>query len=233
MFAEPYRVVPVLLFIALVFMTTCFAPGCRKEKDIRRVVAENSCKDIIDSPSVSERTKKLARKALDGWKNKVVDPEPILIQAGHVKKTDKDYWLLFLTMSDEEFDIAGFVIRELHKQSNSDMILVEEDYPIFPMRGIGQFQFVAFMERKTLAQRKDDKAWNNYLNSGVNDRDTAYLRNEYPTIWISLPRAPTVEVEIWIYDFAGNKSEPVPLEYGLAGKGIKKPMAVTGNSAGN
>lgn len=228
MLAQSDRVAEVLLFIFLSSMTR-FTFGCskEKEKDIRRIVAENSCKEIVDNPRVPERTKKLARKALEGWGNKVLDPQPILIHAGYGQKPNEDYSVLFLTMSDEEFDIAGFGIREFHKQLNANVIVVEEEYPIFPEPKIGHGQLVRFKERKIHSQRKNNKAWNDYLNSGV-DRLMIYRRREYPTVWISLPEPPRVKVEIWIYDFAGNKSEPVPLEYGLPG--MKKPVVVTENS---
>lgn len=224
------KVATVLVFISLSFIT-CFMFGCskEKEKDIRRMVAENSCKKIIDNPTVPERTKKLARKALEGWDNEVIDTEPILIHAGYFQEPNEDYSLLFLTMSDEDFDIAGFGIKEFHKQLNSNVIVVEEDYPIFPEPKIGHFQFLMFNERKIHSQRKDNKTWNNYLKSGT-DRLMIYQRREYPIVWISFPDPPRVKVEIWIYDFAGNKSKPVPLEYGYVGKGMKKPIVVTENT---
>lgn len=215
MLAQSDRVAEVLLFIFLSSMT--FLPfGCSKEeeKDIRRVVAENSCKEIVGIAAIPERTKKLARKVLTGWGNKTLDPEPMLVHAGYGRKPSEDYSQLFLTMSDEDFDIAGFCIREFHKQLDSNVTVIEEEYPIFPEPKIGHFQFVLFKERKSHSQRKDEKAWNNYLNSGV-DRLMIYRRREYPVIWISLPDPPRVKVEIWIYDFADNKSQPVPLEYGL------------------
>lgn len=228
MLAKSKRLVKLPLHIALLFMI-CLTLGCSKEKDVRRMIAENSCKDILDNPVIKERTRKLARKVLEAWNNRVLDPEPVLIHAGYFKKPNEKCSRLFLTMSDEEYDIAGIGVREFHKQLKSNTTVVEEEYPIFPEPKIGHFQLIAFEERKALSQGKDDEAWNNYLNSRA-DRLFIYRRREYPVVWISLPNPPKVEVELWIYDFAGNKSEPVSLEYGLPGKGMKKPVAVSENS---
>jgi len=222
MVTESDKTVRVLLFIALLFVAN-FTCGCHEKKDLRRVVAESHCKDIIENPEVPERRKELAKKVLNGWNNKVLDPEPILVHAGYLYPQDpnKDYLWLLLTMSDEEYDIAGFVVKEIHKNSNSNYI-IEEIYPVFPESVIGHFQSLHFSERRDLSHIKDEKAWNNYLNSGAK-KDILYRRNKYPVIWLSLPNEPTVEVEILIYDSAGNKSEPTPLVYGVDRWGIKKP----------
>lgn len=202
----------ILLFIVIIFMT-CFTGGCRKEKDIRRVVAENFCKKIIDISNSPERTKKLARKALEKWNNTVLDPEPILIHAGYGQ--DPNYGdFLFLTMSDEDFDIAGFVVKEIHEKSKSNIIVIEEKYPVFPESTIGHFQYLDFSERKDLLHVKDAKAWDNYLNAGA-EKEIIYRRGDHPVIWLSIPNPPAVEVEVWIYDSSSNKSEPVCLECGF------------------
>lgn len=221
MLAKSERLVKVPLLIVLLFMI-CLTLGCSKEKDVRRMIAENSCKDILDNPAIPQRTRKLARKVLEGWNNRVLDPEPVLIHAGYGQKRNKDY-RLFLTMSDEEYDIAGIYVREVHKQPDGQILTIEEDYPLFVRSSIGHFQLVRFQERDN-HQRKNDKAWANYLETGE------WGSRREPTVWISAPNPPIVEVELWIYDFAGNKSEPVSLEYGLPGKGMKKPVVVSEKS---
>jgi hypothetical protein len=211
--AESKTLVVVALFLAFLSMVY-FIPGCSKEEKFIRNTVEDYCKDIIDNPRLSENTKILATKALEGWKNEVLEPDPILIHAGYGLKHAEDGGGLFLTMSDEDYDFAGFGIREFHKQSDSTVAVVEEEYPIFPQPKIRCFQLIAFKERKTLLDTKDDEAWINYVNKGA-DRLFIYRGQEYPVVWISVPNPPTVEVEVWIYDLGGHKSEPVPLERGL------------------
>jgi hypothetical protein len=196
----------------MIFMTY-FTAGCRKQKGMSGVYTLNLCEDIIDNLGSPECTKQIARKALDKWNNKVLDPEPILIHAGYGQ--DPNYGnFLFLTMLDEDFDIAGFIVKELHRKSESNVIVIEEKYSVFPETKIGDFQYLDFSERSNLSQIKDEKAWDNYLNAGA-EKEVIYRRGEHPIIWLSLPNKPTVEVEIAIYDYKGNQSEPVCLEYGF------------------
>jgi hypothetical protein len=218
MFMKSNRISKTIILIT--FLLAAFSPnGCRKEKNIRRIVVENACGDILKYPSASERTKILARKVLRDWGNKTLDPKPVLIHAGYLQDPNEDFSVLVLHMSDEEFDIKGFGVREFHKESDVNVSVVVEDYPIFP-NGIGHHQFVRFQERKTISQRKDNKSWQDYVNNA--DLEMMYRRDEYPVIWISLPSPPTIEVEIWVYDYAGRKSEPVPLEHGLPDRPLGK-----------
>jgi hypothetical protein len=147
-----------------------------------------------------------------------------LIHTGYYKELNENNVVLFLTMSDEEYDIAGLGVREFHEEPISNVTVVEETYPIFPGPKIGHFQLVEFKERKNRSQVKDEEAWNDYLESR-DEQGFIYRRREYPTLWISLPNPPILEVEIWIYDFGGRKSEPVPLEHGLPE--MKKPVGVS------
>lgn len=201
-----------------VSLMIAFTFGCSKEEDMRPVVAQNSCKAIIDNPAVPERTKRLARKVVDGWTNKALDREPVLVHAGYGRYPGDDYFSLLLTMSDEEFDIKGFRIREIHSEPNSATIVLEEEYPIFPVPKIAHAQLLRFTKRENLSQRKDDELWRRYLNGGV---DLAYRRDAHPTVWISIPTPPTVEVSICVYDSRGVASDRVPLDYGALGKATK------------
>jgi hypothetical protein len=221
MFEKSDKLAIILVLIVSIFITF-LTHGCRKEKDIRRVSVENACRAILNYPEAPKRTQKIAKKVLEGWNNKVLDPEPVLIHPGclHDPNCYKDYSVMVLLMSDEEFDIAGFGVREFHEGSDSNMIVIEEEYYIFPEHRIGHVQLIRFQERKTISQRKDNKDWQDYNNSGTN-RLMIYRRREYPVVWISLPNPPTVKVEIWIFDYAGNKSEPVPFKYGLPDRPMK------------
>ena len=227
MFSQSKRLFQMVLLLVCVSCVVC---ACRKreERDTRLMVIENSCKELIQNPAVPKRTSELAETVLAGWRDKVTKPEPILIHAGYLQLREKNYSLLMLTMSDEDFDVAGFGVKETHTRSDHNSIVVEEKYPVFPSPGIGHAQIVEFQERENVLQRKDEQAWANYVANP--DRVIVYRRGQSPKIWIAIPAPPEIEVEIYIYDFAGNESEPVPLEYGTAGRGRQKCLLVTENS---
>jgi len=196
-----------------------FAIGCGKDEDVRCVVVKNSCSELVNNPNVHERTRMLAAKVIEDLGNGVLDPEPILVDAAYGEYPDTNNLMLLLTMSDENFDIEGMVIRETHNPGDSNSFIIEEDYPVFCVSGIGHAQILWFRKRENASQRKDDEAWEKYLSPC----DTfVYIRHDFPPIWISLPQPGISEVEIWIYDSEGNKSEPVPLKYGHPSNRLRK-----------
>ena len=119
--------------------------------------------------------------------------------------------------SHENFDVAGFGVREVHTQPNGKVIVVEEQYPIFPGKRLRYAPMLRFKERKSLSDKKDEQAWADYAANP--DRVMVYRRKKYPEIWIAIPRPPEVEVEIDVFDFGGNRSESLPLEYGTPTQG--------------
>lgn len=190
-----------------------FICGCaKKENDRWRIKVMRYCNEIVSNPAVCERTRKLAQKAVDGWRNGIVDPQPVLIHAGYGPHSTENCYALRLIISDENFDVAGFGVREVHTQPNGKVIVVEEQYPIFPGKRLRYAPMLRFKERKSLSDKKDEQAWADYAANP--DRVMVYRRKKYPEIWIAIPRPPEVEVEIDVFDFGGNRSESLPLEYG-------------------
>ncbi|HUT31494.1 MAG TPA: hypothetical protein VMX13_16990 [Sedimentisphaerales bacterium] len=194
--------------------------GCRKEKDIGQLIAENSCKAILNDSRCGENAKQLAKKVLEGWADDVVDPHPVLLHAGYLQDDRYDHIALILTISDEDFDVAGFLIREVWKEKESEQVMIEEEYPIFPELGVGDCRIVWFDERNDVSESKDEQAWSDYVNDP--NRVLIFRRQRYPRILISLADPAVVRVDVRIYDFAGNKSEWVPLEEGAPGARPKK-----------
>lgn len=201
-----------LLCIVLLFMTSCDRLSEDNSfESLPREITIDICKTIIQSPLTSNRAKSLARKALDGWSNNFLDTFPILIHAGFLTYEDKDYLLLTLIMSDEDADIAGISVREVHRQSDGKEEVIQEEYPLFVRSSIGHHQLVKFTKRDH-GERKDYDSWNTYVQNATWGEDPT------PDVWISLPKPGQIDVEIQIYDRAGNKSESLPLEKGLVYK---------------
>ena len=202
------------LFLYILLLSTSSCDRSFDEDSFESLPKEitiDICKTIIQSPRTSNRAKSFARKALDGWNNDILDLRPILIYAGFLTREDKDYLLLMLLMSDEDADIAGIIVREIHRQSDGKEQVIQEEYPLFVRSSIGHHQLVKFTKREH-GERKDDDSWNTYVqNANWNEDPT-------PNVWISLPRPNQIDVEIQIYDRAGHKSESVPLEKGLVYK---------------
>lgn len=139
--------------------------------------------------------------AIKLWKNNTCDPIPILIYAV-ILKDDENVLRMCMYFSDEDRDVVGFGIREAHKTEGGKNQIIEETYPIFehsspPAVWICQFP----VEERIGGMRKDKELWRHY----TEDSSAEVL----PPIIVSIPDPNNVDVWVWIYDRAGNKSEPV------------------------
>ena len=202
------------LFLYILLLSTSSCDRSSDEDSFESLPKEiiiDICKTIIQSPRTTNRAKSLAGKALDGWNNRILDPCPILIYAGYYGDGYDDYMRLTLIMSDEDADIAGISVREVHRLSDGKEQIIQEEYPLFVRNSIGHHQLVKFTKREH-GERKDYDGWNTYVQNATWGEDPT------PTVWITLPRPGRIDVEIQIYDKAGHKSESVPLEKGLVYK---------------
>jgi hypothetical protein len=183
----------------LFFLVGCNRNG-NKKKDIRQVICEDNCKCVLSDSRCSPKSKAMAEKVLKGWADPSIDPVPVLVHAAYMKpRNDKLH--LSLTMSDEEFDVIGIIIREMDASNN---LIIEERYPMFIWDTIGYHQYFSVAERKP-GDKKDTVAWDKY-------QSDPNMKDNRPTIYISIPQKDAVQVNIAVYDKKGNQSEFMPLE---------------------
>jgi len=146
-------------------------------------------------------------KAIAKWKNQTLDPEPILIDARLVTPIGKAETVLALCVSDENKDLAGIGIRESSPSVAKERWLNEEIYPIYHhfSPAVVSNQMIPVLIRKN-GERKDQQRWREYMTHGC-------ASDNIPPILVSFPEPNEIEVWIWLYDKAGNKSEPIKLIY--------------------
>ena len=176
--------------------------------------------------------------AIKKYKNKIIDPQPILLypclsQAIGTEKTG-----LYLEIFDEDMDTLGFIIREEVIDSNNILHTLEEEYPVFfnsPYSNVVITPLIPISVRSN-NQKKDEQIWEQFLTTDyeylkeeaarLNDKwyqffsenildESLSLKNKWketlPPIWISIPDINDVTVWIQIYDKAGNKSDFIKL----------------------
>lgn len=185
--------------------------GCEtKEKvNIRQEMNIAECQSIIQDDSCEEQIKELARETLEKWQNKIIDSKPMLLHAGYVD-FGKDGYHLLLQLSDENFDIQGFIVKEYRIENTNEELEVEEKYPIFGNEGIGSSKFVKFSVRKD-KEVMNRELWTDY------QKTTVHYTDNYPPVLISLP-SHSKKVYIYLYDSEGNVSNTLPLQQGGVGK---------------
>ena len=200
------RLIVVFVLILAHIMSCRDSDSTREKEEYIRLASIGLCKKLLVNPKATEHTKSLAQLTLQKWENNRLDPEPILMFAVLTRLRGKESIRLLLGISDEDADVAGVAIRERHMESNGQISIIEEEYPVFGYGlTITAAQMIPIKIRKG-NERKNEQHWKNYLEIGVWDRDMR------PDLWVSNPQPGKVDVEIWVYDHAGHKSEPVSLK---------------------
>jgi hypothetical protein len=196
-----------LILIILALTTNCDKSAIRKEEE--KEIREASiifCKRFLVHPELPERVRFLARLVIQERENNSLDPEPILIRALLARPDRMEIITLALAVSDEDGDLAGIGVREQRIGSSGKSIIIEEEYPVFGYQSlrIATFQIITVAIRKD-NERKNEELWQKYLDTGV------WKRDAIPPVWVSVPVPGKTDVEVWLYDNAGHKSEAISL----------------------
>ena len=227
----------VMLYTCAIFLiftlVSAGLTGCQRaspqntEKDPVINVINKAVKNPRIPPEVRER----ANIAISQWENRVIDPKPIVINACLLSFEGYDSIDLALTIFAECKDIIGFGIKEVHSSPNSPQdIIVEEVYPVYihcPLSDIANLWRVPVQIRKG-DRRKDEQSWQKYVNCDYEKLLHDYKQSEeflkhglgdfsslwdatLPPVLVSIPEPNKIDVWVWVYDKAGNKSEPIKL----------------------
>lgn len=215
------------LFMVIFFLPTL--SGCRKdssESEKYDPVAWNLT-DIVRNPDLPVDVKNRAELAISQWRNDVVDCKPILVHAVLGKPQGVDKVFLALIIFDEDRDTVGFVIKEEYVDSNGVHTTLEEDYPAYvhclPFEVVDAHGVVIQIRDKH--QHKDEELWSEYVNTEFEQLVNKYIRSDdfsiesfypgrfwedtLPPVWVSIPEPNKVDVWVYVYDKAGNRSEAV------------------------
>jgi len=222
----------LILIIALLVVT-----GCKKVPKLSDLYMDTLEK--WSSRELGPETRKNLSHAIKTYKNKMMDPTPILIEAGLTQAIGDEQIILFSRILDEDEDILGFVIKEESQDQNGVVTTLEEDYPAFihdPRIGVANTYAFDISTRKG-EHRKNIKDWEDHLamdfDSQVKQQigppppdsseDWYHKYEQYstrvfklwksslPTIYISIPDHDKINVRIYVYDKAGNKSNTAEL----------------------
>jgi hypothetical protein len=156
----------------------------------------------MGDPNVSERTKRLAKEVLLNRENSTIEAEPVLISAHLVISAGKYRNLLAIGVSDEDGDLVGVSIREQRPRSLESPLVVEEEYPLFvgvPSKAANTYVFPVRIRQGN--ERKDESNWQTYVDGGGGSPE------HMPPVWVSVPELGKIDIEVWLYDAAGHKTE--------------------------
>ena len=196
---------------------------------------------VVKHPSWPSDVRGRADMAISQWENGVHDFVPILISAYLTKGLEEFSEInLNLPIFDEDMDVLGIGIKERHIKQGGQIEIIEENYSIYahtPFSDVMDLHWVP-VKIRTAGKQKDLNLWKEYVNSDYGEIAYEIIHSEQlekatfkihplpdvnivdfsfvwaatlPPVWVSIPEPNEVDVWIWVYDKAGNKSEPVKL----------------------
>jgi len=227
----------LLIFLTVMITLSLWSSGCKRNpkiSDSNMVALER----LSQNSTVSQDVRDRAQKAIANYTNSTIESEPLLLYVRPlIEFVGSERNKLRITVIDEDNDLIGFGLKEEARETNGAInILLEEEYPVFiHYQGLARVNHyeTPFFTRLN-EQRKDEEIWSDYIamdfdakmkqiklphSSGDRLSDTIeYYERVYelwektlPPVWISIPDPNTLNVWIYVYDKAGNKSNSVKL----------------------
>ena len=137
-------------------------------------------RQLIQHLGVDEQTKLIAQNAWEKWRNGRLDPEPQLLAAGYFRE-ESGHFVLVPLFSDEDFDLSGLGVSEIHRSADGREQVIEERCPIFETEHY-EYRAEVWFDERTGDERLGVKAWDLYAEAKGTRLD------ESPAVWISLPK---------------------------------------------
>jgi hypothetical protein len=221
---------------ALIFSSGCKEKAHEKEADpIKSLLTAR-----LNNPFILEDDKERTRTTLAKYENKTLGAEPVLLQALITRAQGNERPDMSLLIVDQNEDVIGVGIREDCNDSNCCWKTIEETYPAYIhfMRADKVHISSIPLHIRNNCQKKDESAWAEYINLdyyklgkdyirqnlykysfklndktfySVPDAATAFRESVLPPVWVSKPEPNKLDVWVWVFDKAGNKSEPIKL----------------------
>ena len=200
--------------------------GCKKPPlNIREVSSvEDVIRRVVINPNMPSSAKDRANYVLSLYNNGIIDNKPVLIVCGISQIVGSEDPVIELIFYDENDDVVGFGIKEIIEDDTTDDTM-QNEYPVFYHNKFSSnihirnfdVKLLTKENSKTLSDVKGE--WDNFTKLNL-DLST-YEPVPIPTIYVGDLQKYGHEALAWIYDKAGNKSDPVRLINNLRGETIR------------
>jgi hypothetical protein len=192
---------------SIIILLGLLAGGC-KEKSNKFDVGAFFQRVKIQFKNFIDVTKNI-ETATSKYENNQVDQAPVILWAFLLNYLRDGLGSLDIECYDEDKDLVGIGIKERYLDLNGKETTLIEEYPVMVRLKSQTFPIGISLRVKirNSDQRKSEQNWNDYIEKeGNNKLDFITSRMNFPDIWISLPDANKTEVEMYIYDKKGNRS---------------------------
>ncbi|MGE5296212.1 MAG: hypothetical protein ACM3VT_15430 [Solirubrobacterales bacterium] len=199
------------------------AYGCRRASD--GVESDSVVQELnrIRPMAVRDHFEDRLDQVLSLRTNNVIDSRPVLLYAVLSTNPEMKPETVRLCLYDEDVDILGVGVQEQYVNANGESVALIEEYPVFTHQpASGSYDYHALpVHVRDAGQRKDTALWDRYAAPDGIDAQRAgnreYYRETLPPIWMSIADPNAIDVYLYLYDRAGNKSELVRLQKGRSG----------------
>ena len=204
--------------VSIFLLTTTFAVhiGCKEKQEDNEwyMITVRTLNRISENSNLTEYERKTALAAVELWKNNAIDVKPVLISAFISQAEGVEEPNISIIFYDEDKDVLGIGFRESRKIDDGTNNILIETYPVYNYNFFPSEVFVGWLgfNIRKANDRKNENLWQEYLNENVEQMNIEAIGNTpIPPVIVSIPEPKSVDVEIWIYDRAGNESEPIKL----------------------
>ncbi len=231
----------VLIFAVLVV-------GCKEKKKAHEEKSDSLksfLSSFLDNPNLPKDDRERIKTTLAKCENKTLGLEPVLLQAYIMKPTWLESPDMLLTIVDPNENVIGVGIREECRDSNCCWKTIEENYPVYSHGQSDLFNTVVIpLHIRTDCQKKDESAWIEYVNLdyfklyedyleqqlksteiSMGATDKSFWEESLPPVWVSRPEPNKLDVWVWVFNKAGNKSEPIKLINLVGQQNSEQPKA--------
>jgi len=195
----------IVIMILCLFCASCKNRDTLNEREvIEKLINQYGLNDDND-------VKNNAKIAISEYENQKLDLEPVQIFARFSRPIGRNYHISLL-FYHEASDLLGIGINEKYIDSRGIVNTLNEEYPVFifirPSKGATPWMIP--IKIRDSDQLKPEAEWEEYITGENIDMNRIqfpeYWSETLPNVWVSIPEPNKVEVEMYIYDKEGNKS---------------------------
>jgi hypothetical protein len=220
-----YRLLKCWLCYTVIFHVLISSSGCKEKAH------EDSIKSVLtdylnNHPTWPEDVKERTRITLAKYENKTLGSEPVLLLAIISRAQGYERPDMGLLIVDQNEDVIGIGIREDCHEPNCCWKTIDEIYPVYMHTRSEKIKGgIIPLHIRDNCQKKDESAWSEYLKLDYQNllkdwiqknKDKPIFPGDFwestlPPVWVSKPEPNKLDILVWVFDKAGNKSEPIKL----------------------
>lgn len=212
----------VALVVLLGICVLCYKYMFKHKSESQENLDKAYLARIVTKTSLPEDSRKRVRDLLALYETKAFGTKPILIFAFITQAIGAEEPDLGICFFDKDANVLGIGITE--EEIGKNKASIEETYPVFTHSALNSLHYgIIPIKLRSASEHKDPVVWAEYektnpeslvqwlIDNNTPERVPDWWLFTLPPVWVSNPDPNKLDVWVWVYDKAGNKSEPIEL----------------------